>query len=49
MAGWAEDHVEAIGFLNLNFGIVGWSLVNWTLDGDLMGKRRTGDWEGRGV
>jgi hypothetical protein len=30
MAQWSEDHVEAIGSLNLNFGLVGNQLeIGW--------------------
>jgi hypothetical protein len=29
VAEWSEDHVEAIGYLNLNFGTFGRAWLNW--------------------
>jgi hypothetical protein len=49
MAEWSEDHVEAIGSLNLNFGTFGRAWLNWRSGGDLRWKLETIGWEGRGV
>jgi hypothetical protein len=32
MAEWSEDHMAAIGSLNLNFGIFGGIWLNWKPD-----------------
>jgi hypothetical protein len=49
MAEWSEDHVAAIGFLNLNFGLVGRTWLNWRPGGALRWKVETIGWKGRGV
>jgi hypothetical protein len=49
MAEWSEDHVAAIGLLNLNFGTFDRIGLNWRPDGALRWKVETVGWEGRGV
>jgi hypothetical protein len=49
MAEWSEDHMTAIGSLNLNFGLVGGSWLNWRPGGALRWKVETTNWEGWGV
>jgi hypothetical protein len=49
MVEWSEDHVAAIGSLNLNFGTFGRSYLNWRPDGALRWKVETVGWEGQGV
>jgi hypothetical protein len=49
MAEWSEDHVAAIGSLNLNFGSVDGSWLNWRPGRALRWKGKTTDWEGQGV
>jgi hypothetical protein len=46
MAEWSEDHVAAIGSLNINFGLVGRTWVNWRPDGTLRWKVEIVGWEG---
>jgi hypothetical protein len=49
MAEWLEDHMAAIGSLNLNCGLVGRTWLNWRPDGALRWKVETVSREGRGV
>jgi hypothetical protein len=49
MTEWSEDHVAAIGSLNLSFGLIDGVWLNWRLDGALKWKVETVSWEGRGV
>jgi hypothetical protein len=49
MAEWSEDHMAAIGFLNLNFGLVGRTWLNWRLGGALRWKVKIVGWEGQRV
>jgi hypothetical protein len=45
MADWSEDHVVAIGFLNLNFGTFGRPWLNWRPGGALSWKVDTTGWD----
>jgi hypothetical protein len=45
MADWSEDHVVAIGSLNLNFGTFGRAWLNWRLGGALSWKVDTTGWD----
>jgi hypothetical protein len=49
MVKWSEDHVAAIGLLNLNFRIFGRIGLNWRPGGTLRWKVETVDWEGWGM
>jgi hypothetical protein len=49
MVGWSEDHVAAIGSLNLNFGLLGGILLNWRPGDTLRWKAETAGWDGREV
>jgi hypothetical protein len=49
MAEWLEDHVAAIGSLNLSFGTFGRSCLNWRPGGALTWKVEAIGWECRGV
>jgi hypothetical protein len=49
MAEWSKDHVTVIGSLNLNFGLVDRTWLNWRSGGTLRWKVETVDWEGQGV
>jgi hypothetical protein len=44
-----EDHVVAMGFLNLNFGTFDRAWLNWRPGGALRWKVQTTGWEGQGV
>jgi hypothetical protein len=45
MVDWSEDHVVAIGFLNLNFGTFGRAWLNWRPGGTLSWKVETTGWD----
>jgi hypothetical protein len=49
MAKWSKDHVATIGHLNLNFGLVGSTWLNWRPGGALRWKVEIVGWEGRRV
>jgi hypothetical protein len=49
MVEWSEDHVTVICSLNLNFGLVGRTLLNWRPGGALRWKVETIGQEGWGV
>jgi hypothetical protein len=49
MTEWSEDSVTAIGSLNLNFGLVGGSWLNWRSGRALWWKVETAGWEDQGV
>jgi hypothetical protein len=49
MAEWSEDHVTAIGSLNLTICLIGGILFNWRPSGALRWKVETVDWEDWGV
>jgi hypothetical protein len=49
MAEWLEDHIAIIGSLNLNFGLIGGSWLNWRPGEALRWKAETASWKGQGV
>jgi hypothetical protein len=49
MVMWSEDHVIAIGSLNLNFGLFGRFWLNWRPGETLRWKVETVGWEGQEV
>jgi hypothetical protein len=49
MAEWSEDHVKAIGSINLNFGTFGISYLKWRPGGALRWNVKTVRWDGWGV
>jgi hypothetical protein len=49
MVKWSKDHVAGIGSLNLNFGLIGRTWLNWRLGRALRWKVETTGWEGWGV
>jgi hypothetical protein len=49
MVEWLKDHMVAIGSLNLKFGLVGRTWLNWRPSGTLRWKVKTVGWEGQGV
>jgi hypothetical protein len=49
MVEWSEDHVAAIGSLNLNFGTFSRLWLNWRPNEALTWKMETVGREGRGV
>jgi hypothetical protein len=44
-----KDHVAVIGSLNLNFGLIVRTWLNWRSGGALMWKVEAIGWEGQGV
>jgi hypothetical protein len=49
MSEWLEDHVAAIGPLNLNLGICGRFWLHWRSNGARRWKGETVGWEGQRV
>jgi hypothetical protein len=49
MVKWSEDHGVVIGSLNLKFGLMNSSWLNWRPGGALRWKGEIAGWEGRGV
>jgi hypothetical protein len=49
MAKWSEDHMVAVGSLNLNFGIFGRIWLNWRPNGALRLTVETAGYKGQGV
>jgi hypothetical protein len=49
MVEWSEDHGATIGSLNLNFGLIDGSWLNWRPGGTLRWKVEAVGWEGRRV
>jgi hypothetical protein len=49
MPEWSEDHMTAIGSLNLNLGLFGILWLNWRPVGALRWKVETVGWKGQGV
>jgi hypothetical protein len=49
MTEWSKNHMAVIGSLNLNFGLIDRTWLNWRPGEALRWKVETAGWEGRGV